>query len=207
MQTKLSKYVLTISVLIVLISLLTGACSAQLWQALPPYNILWPLWSPILSPPAPLTGVPTPIVSTLKKDTYLPIQPALVWDPSLPYFYLLYNYIPTSGINELLYFDPTEGAFNPIYSFKTWPPAYLLKPITTVTFTGTTTTISPNPLVLPTGYASLISFDPALWLNFWVPLVNTAYENLYGIFPNLLTASKLLPPSYVFTGTYAAPVI
>lgn len=179
---------------------------AQLWQAIPPYNVLWPLWSPVLSPINPLTATPTPLVSTLTKDTYLPQQPALVWDPSLPYYYLLYNYIPTTGTNELLYFDPTEGAFNPVYAFKVWPPSYLLQPVTTTTFTGTTTTISPNPLVLPTNYASLISFDPALWLNFWVPLVNIAYENLYGIFPGLLAASGILPTSYVFTGTYAPAI-
>ncbi|MBN2373145.1 hypothetical protein JXL19_05110 [bacterium] len=194
--------------ILVIFSLHSNNSCAQLWKPLPPYNILWPLWSPVLSPKDPLTGLPTPLVSSLTDKTYLPVQPALVWDPSLPYFYLLYNYVPLDGTaNQLLYFDPTEGAFSPVYSFKVWPPAYLLKPVTTTTYTGTVTSIVPAPLTLPTGYASLISFDPALWLNFWVPLVNPAYENLYGIYPSLLTASSILPASFVFSGSYTPAVI
>jgi len=181
---------------------------AQLWKAMPPYNVLWPLWSPLLSPPNPLTGVPTPLVSTLTKSTYLPVQPVPVWDPSLPYFYLLYNYVPIDGgLNELIFFDPTEGLFNPAYAFKLWPPASLLKAILTTTLVGTTTTIGPAPLTLPLNYATLISFDPILWLNFWVPLVNVGYQNLYGIYTNLLTASAILPTGWTYTGGFAAPVI
>lgn len=181
---------------------------AQLWKAIPPYNVLWPLWSPVLSPPNPLTGVPTPLVSSLTASTYLPVQPALVWDPSLPYYYLLYNYVPVDGgLNELIFFDPTEGAFNPAYAFKIWPPASLLKAITTTTLAGTTTTIGPAAITLPTNYASLISFDPILWLNFWVPLVNNAYQNLYGIYPNLLTATGILPTGWTYTGSFALPPV
>lgn len=203
------RYVLFLCILFfVVIHLIPSPCTAQLWKALPPYNILWPLWSPVLSPPAPLTGLPSPLVTSLDKNTYLPVQPALVWDPSLPYFYLLYNYVPVDGgANQLIFFDPTEGAFSPAYAFKVWPPAYLLKPVTSVTYTGTVTTITPDPLSLPLGYANLMSFDPALWLNFWVPLVNNAYQNLYGIYPDLLLASALISSSYAFTGTYAPAVI
>ena len=71
--------------------LFTNIGYAQLWKAIPPYNVLWPLWSPILSPPDPVTGLPSPLVTTLNESTYLPVQPAMVWDPSLPYFHLLYN--------------------------------------------------------------------------------------------------------------------
>jgi len=62
--------------------------SAQLyWQPMPPYNVLWPLWSPPLSPlvgPAdPITGLPTPvpIITSLSNNTILPVQPVLAWDP------------------------------------------------------------------------------------------------------------------------------
>ena len=72
--------------------------------------------------------------------------------------------------------------------------------------TGTTTTISPAAIALPTNYASLVSFDPSLWLNFWIPLVNNAYQNLYGIYPNLLTAADILSLNYIFTGTFAPPL-
>jgi hypothetical protein len=208
MKNRISKYILMACVcMIATFYLLPHTGLAQLWQPIPPYNVLWPLWSPILSPPNPLTGVPTPLITSLNKDTYLPIQPALVWDPSLPYYYLLYNYIPVDGgLNELIFFDPTEGAFNPVYSFKVWPPATLLEATVTTTLAGTTTTIGPSPIALPTGYGSLISFDPTLWLNFWIPLVNTAYQNLYGIFPNLLTAGDILPTGYTFTGSFAPAI-
>ena len=210
MKGKSSKYVLIFCLFIItLFCLFPDMGMAQLWQAIPPYNVLWPLWSPILSPPNPLTGVPTPLVTSLTNSTYLPIQPAFVWDPSLPYFHLLYNYVPVDlTANELIYFDPTEGAFNPVYSFKAWPPASLVGVTTTTTLAGTVSTTGPAPIALPANYASLISFDPTLWLNFWLPIVNTAYQNLYGIFPNLLVASDILPTGYAFTGTFApVPVI
>ena len=40
-----------------------------------------------------------------------------------------------------------------------------------------------------------------------VPVVNQAYQSLYGIFPNLLTASELVPVNYVFTGSFSAPAV
>jgi len=64
---------------------------AQLdWWPLPPYNTLWPLWSPVLSP-LNAFGIPVPIVNSLKPDTVLPVQPGLTWDPALKYPWLLYN--------------------------------------------------------------------------------------------------------------------
>ena len=38
------------------------------WWPLPPYNTLWPLWSPELSPVSPITGLPSPIVNSLYRD-------------------------------------------------------------------------------------------------------------------------------------------
>ncbi|MGA1825308.1 MAG: hypothetical protein ACMUIP_11670 [bacterium] len=52
----------------------------QYWSALPPYNLLCPLWSPVLSPPDPATGVPTPLVTELTPATVLPVEPVLAWD-------------------------------------------------------------------------------------------------------------------------------
>lgn len=199
--TYLKYFIILYSIFIVAaLWLVPETCCAQLWQALPPYNVLWPLWSPVLSPPNSLTGLPTPLVSELTKTTFLPVQPALVWDPRLPFFHLLYNYVPvSSGLNELIYFDPTQGVVSPAYSFRPWPPSSLLQLLTT--------TIAPAPIPLPANYANLISFDPAQWLNVMVPIVNQAYQSLYGIYPNLLTASAIVPANYVFSGSFAAPVV
>lgn len=56
-------------IIIVLLSssfFLRTSSYAQNWFNLPPYNILWPLWSsdllPDLSPVHPVTGLPTPLV-------------------------------------------------------------------------------------------------------------------------------------------------
>ena len=75
----------------VLSILVSPIAEAQYWQALPPYNTLWPLWNPILSPADPVTGFATPIVNNLSPSTILPVQPCLTWDPSWTYPFLLYN--------------------------------------------------------------------------------------------------------------------
>ena len=98
--------------------LCTPIVQAQYWAALPPYNTLWPLWSPPLSPTNPLTGLPTPIVSNLSPSTVLPVQPALTWDPYQDNPWLLYN-TPIG----MAYYDP-------IYGVEMWPPDYLKDPIT-----------------------------------------------------------------------------
>lgn len=189
---------LALTVILVSVFFVSRLLFAQGWTALPPYNVLWPLWSPALSPLDPVTGAPTPLVTTLNKNTFLPVQPALVWDPALPYFYLLYNYIPTYGDPVLKYFDPLEGFVSAFTSFKTWPPTYMQTAVTTATGTS----IVPAPIPLPLGYQTLYTFDPAAWLNFWVPLVNPFWQNYYGINPALLTAAQLLNPALTFTGTY-----
>ncbi|MGA1864012.1 MAG: hypothetical protein ACMUHX_03010 [bacterium] len=73
---------------------------AQYWAALPPYNLLWPLWSPILSPPDPITGLPSPLTTELTSSTILPVQPGLAWD-------LLANitFAQTYNISETLFMD------------------------------------------------------------------------------------------------------
>lgn len=189
MKFKMLKCILVSLMILLCIQLIPKALMAQYWTALPPYNVLWPLWSPALSPPSPLTGLPTPLLTSLTSNTILPVQPSLVWDPSLSYYYLLYNYFPAPGTTQVMYYDPLKaGLINP---FSSWPPSDLLS-----------TTGIPNPLTLPINYQSLLSFDPALWLNNWVPLSNIAWQNLFGVNPNLLLASALYPPNYVYTATY-----
>jgi len=87
----------------------------ELWTALPPYNVLWPLWSQDLSPVS--DGVPTPLISDLTRDTVLPVQPAIVWDPD--------------GLALIIYNKPESLGggltfFNEAYGFNPWPPSYLL---------------------------------------------------------------------------------
>ncbi len=175
---------------------------SQEWQALPPYNVLWPLWSPVLSPPDPVTGLPTPLLTSLTGDTVLPVEPALVWDPSLPFYYLLYNDI-SLGEPALKYFDATWGIFNYYDPFFSWPPEYL----TTIYDTGTDFLTVPNPIVLPDSYQTLFTFDPLQWINFWVPLVNTEYQYYYGLNPNLLPASSIIPSNYIFNGVFSPIII
>ncbi|MEW6381738.1 MAG: hypothetical protein AB1611_19340 [bacterium] len=129
---------------------------AQNWQALPPYNTLWPLWSPALSPVDPVTGMPTPIVSNLARTTVLPSQPGLTWDPAWPNPWLLYN--TPSG---MLFYDP-------LYGINPWPPSYLVDP----------TTGAPVPISLPSGYAALLP-TPATWIQTTVPIANPTYLAAY----------------------------
>ncbi|MCL6584674.1 MAG: hypothetical protein K6U11_13715 [bacterium] len=134
----------------------SSSAQAQNWQALPPYNTLWPLWSPALSPPDPVTNVPTPIVSNLAKTTVLPAQPGLTWDPAWPNPWLLYN--TPSG---LLFYDP-------LYGINLWPPSYLLDPVSGV----------PVPITLPAGYPALPPTSTT-WIQTTVPIANSTYLVAY----------------------------
>lgn len=195
MKSRLIKFFLIGLFIITSFCLITNLCMAQYWTALPPYNVLWPLWSPALSPLG-TTGVPTPLLTSLTNNTILPVQPSLVWDPAYSYFYLLYNYFPSPGVAQVMYYDPLKvGLLNP---FTAWPPSDLITP--TVTPTGLVSV--PAPITLPANYPSLLSFDPGLWLDNWVPLSNIAWQTLYGINPALLAATALYPANYVYTATY-----
>ncbi|MGA1868544.1 MAG: hypothetical protein ACMUJM_08340 [bacterium] len=141
----------------------TPLAHSQYWTNLPPYNTLWPLWSPVLSPADPLTGLPTPIVSSLTTDTVLPIQPGLTLDPTKKVLspYLLYN-TPLG----MAYYDP-------LYGVNLWPPSDLLDPIL-----GTPLPIN---LSLIKGW-SIIAPTSTAWLTTYVPIANNAYYNSYSTY-------------------------
>ncbi len=146
------KIVLVLFSFLILLGLaLSQVASAQdNWTALPPYNTLWPLWSPVLSPSDPITGVPTPIVTALTPNTVLPIEPGLTWNPYLANPWLLYN-TPLG----MVYFDP-------LFGLNSWPPNSFID-----------ASGLPVQLSLPVNYASLPPTD-ILWLNQNVSLANSA---------------------------------
>lgn len=161
---------------------------AQYWQALPPYNLLWPLWSPLLSPLT-TTGmpVPVPLLTSLDNTTVLPVQPVLAWDPAQMYPWLLYNIPPSFG-SGLTYFDP-------FYGLNPFPPPYLLD-----------TVGAPLPITLPAGYSALAPTeidDFAPYMSIGNILFNTIYPG--GDITSLLTPADIwgLPA----TGLPILPII
>ena len=168
---KTYKTILGIILFLGVISILfSPVAEAQYWQTLPPYNTLWPLWSPILSPPDPITGFATPIVTNLRPSTVLPIQPCLTWDPSWLYPFLLYN-TPLG----MAYYDPAQGV-------NLWPPKYLIDPLTG----------GPLPLSLPSYY---VNYGPSSsdWLLNNVQTANLSYIATYPSFA-LAANPIVLPP-------------
>ncbi|MGA1868295.1 MAG: hypothetical protein ACMUJM_07085 [bacterium] len=155
---------------------------AQYWQALPPYNILWPLWTDALSPEDPITNFPAPLVNSLTSTTQLPVMPAFVWDIGhnniwgFPYF--LYNAPVVLG-SGLYYYDMITG-FNPFP-----PPNYTLAE----------GEIFINPL--PVGYEYLIPSSQFMNFGWLTILANNEYvSNFYGIpgalgYYDLLQADEL----------------
>lgn len=169
-------FILIISVYLIF----PNAIRAQYWAAIPPYNVLWPLFSPVLSPIDPITGLPTPLVTSLTNNTILPVQPALVFDPCQPNVagmgFLVYNTPPAFG-SGLTYWDPYYG-LNP------WPPSYMLDPITG----------APLPIALPTGWSFLVpgSLIELKHFEWFVPLGNAAFSLEFGVpFSSLLTPADI----------------
>jgi len=162
-------------VAMVLISI--PCAQAQYWSAMPPYNLLWPLWSPVYSPADPLTGVATPLLSSLSGSTTLPVSPAMVWDPSLQFPWLLYN-IPSVLGGGLTFFDPYYG-LNP------FPPPYLID-------SGL-----PLPITLPLGYDLLPPTDIADFGPF-VTQGNLSYALQYPVTQFGLPLSSLLTPAQIW---------
>lgn len=145
---------------IILFFILINFAQGQNWTSLPPYNTLWPLWSPALSPVDQSTGLPVPIVDNLRPDIILPVQPGLTWDPAWDYPWLLFN--TPSGL----------GYFDQIYGFNAWPPPHLID-----------SSGAALPLLLKgKGWQF---FAPTLidWGQQYVPLANITYALLYGLDP------------------------
>ncbi|MGA1875269.1 MAG: hypothetical protein ACMUIA_06660 [bacterium] len=158
-------------IVFIALGLITSSIAhGQYWQAMPPYNTLWPLWSPTLSPIDATTGLPTPIVTSLSRDTVLPVQPGLTWNPYRATPWLLYN-TPVG----LAYYDPLIGV-------GLWPHLSLLVPKIGL----------PLTLTLPSGYSSLAPTDSA-WISSAVPWANQVYSAIY---PYL---QSLTPPPTGFT--------
>ncbi|MEW5801856.1 MAG: hypothetical protein AB1847_07085 [bacterium] len=174
------KAVIFLFIFITLISisiLLPALVQAQAnWAAMPPYNVLWPLWSPALSPGG------TPLVTNLTRNTILPVQPALAWDPLQPAGtgvpWALYN-TPTAFGGGLLYFDLYYG-LNP------WPPSYMVDAVSG----------APKPITLPLSWSVLLP-TALKGLEYYVPLANAVYSYQYGVpLTSLLTSASIwgLPP-------------
>jgi len=168
-----TKIILSFSLLLALLVLNASILWCQYWTALPPYNTLWPLWSPALSPVDLLSGLPMPIVTSLAATTVLPVQPGLTWDPSMQYPWLLYN----SPFGSLLFFDA-------IFGINPWPPASFTTPVPTVIIGPAGTIV---PITLPANFGSLPPTDP-LWLLATVPLANDYYAAAYRYYTSLAPA-------------------
>jgi hypothetical protein len=160
--------------------LILSSAWAQTWVALPPYNILYPLWSPVLSPVDPLTGVPTPLISELSSTTVLPVQPVLGWNPNG------YSW-PMSIVPPNLFYNSPMGVmfFDAIYGLNPWPPSSFLDPVTG----------GPIPIALPVRYSYLPLLETKT-SEFLVELANLTYMVGFGaglgIDPtSLLTAAQI----------------
>ena len=139
--------------------IMTSSVSAQYWANMGPYNVLWPLWSEALSPIDPITGVPTPLVTSLTSGTQLPVMPAFVWDIEQITPWFLYN-APASLGGALYYFDILTG-------FNTFPPPDHLLPAGG---------IFANPL--PLGYEYLVpDFEH---FDLFGLVANNAYISAFG---------------------------
>jgi len=177
----LKSAILCVLLLVLVLSFSFLVC-AQTWQALPPYNFLWPLWSPALSPVDPATGLKAPIISELYNSTVLPLQPGLVWNPIFDNPYFLYN----SPVG-LQYYDI-------IYGMNPWPPAYSLD------LKG-----APIPLNLPVGYQYLPPTN-SVWIQDNLPIANQSYLAQYPTWA-LAAYNATLPPKLVGLDPWLASLI
>ncbi len=171
---KLSKLFLVI-LTIAILGCFSVVQAQDYWTALPPYNTLWPLWSPALSP-LDAAGVATPLITSLAPSTILPVQPGLTWNPSLDYPWLLYN--TPSG---LAYYDP-------FYGVNTWPASSLID-----------SAGAALPIALPDLYNTLPPTSSA-WLG-----QNVFFGNYYFLesYPSLLAATD--PAVLLASATFLLP--
>ena len=168
----LRKSIIFICFIIFFCLILIPPAQSQNWESIPPYNTLWPLWSPILSPVDATTQLPTPIVNSLNRFTILPYQPALTWDPYMPYPWMLYN-TPFG----LAFYDVTQD------DVFMWPPIHLVNWLS----------FEPSPISLPAGYSAYPPISTT-FLSEYIPLANEAYTDQYGVNAFLLNALQLVAP-------------
>jgi len=178
-------HILIITILFPVIKCQTVDAQFDSWAAMPPYNTLWPLWSSVLSPVDALSGLPTPLITSLVPETVLPIQPGLTWDPAMRYPWMLYN-TPLG----MAYYDTFTGV-------NLWPPPSLTNIITGL----------PIELSLPLGYATLPG--PPFFLTFLqsdVPAANSSYQTYYN--SNFFTIAPPVLPATAFyqTATIASAI-
>ena len=169
------KYLLLIITLIIICALTGMYVLAQEWALMPPYNLLWPLWSQVYSPPDPVTGLPTPLLSEVTSNTILPIQPVYLYNP--------YGYEFPMGFIQpwLLYNSPTGVVFfDTMFGITPFPPPELLDPITG----------APAPIALPLNY-SLLAIPPLSLALYLFELSNASYQIAYGIDLGVNPASLL----------------
>ncbi|MGA1791353.1 MAG: hypothetical protein ACMUIM_07700 [bacterium] len=180
-------------ILIITISIMMGLAfahtiQAQNWQALPPYNILWPLWSPALSPVDPITGVPTPLINELASNTILPVQPILGLNPNA------YSW-PMSIVMPWFFFNGPTGVqfFDVLYGLNPWPPPSFLDAAG-----------APIPITLPLLY-SLSPLPDLKETQYIFELANLTYllgfGDILGIQPaSLLTFADIWGTPIFFAG-------
>ena len=184
--------VLLIMTLTILVGLVFFThAQAQYWTAMAPYNVLWPLWSPALSPVNPVTGLATPLVTSITRDTILPVQPAMLWDPASPG--ANNGPLPWLAYNAPLAFGGGLMIWDQYYGMRPFPPDYMLDPISS----------APLPIPLPLSYWRLepIGFEEINAYHFL--LGNLAYSSIYGApLANLLTAAEFWGIPALTAGIY-----
>lgn len=166
-MVKERKFLILLLSFFIITGLLIGSMvMAQFWTNLPPYNILWPLWSPTLSPPDPITGVPTPLITELSSSTILPVQPVLGMNP-----YTIES--PMGDLFPYLFYNSPGGVvfFDLFYGLNPWPPPNFLDAAG-----------APVPLALPIGwsYLAVPTWRLSVEYQYFVDLANLSYLIAYG---------------------------
>lgn len=152
------------SLIVVLVFLMQPIVHAQDWAIMPPYNLLWPLWSPVYSPPDPITGIPTPLLNQVTGNTILPIQPIYLFNPNGYEF-------PMGYIQPWLLYNSPGGAvyFDVVYGLNPFPPPELIDSITGL----------PIPIPLPLNWSTL-AIPPLSLALYLFELGNLSYMIGYG---------------------------
>ena len=189
------KYYPILLLILGMILLSFQVAQTQNWVAMPPYNVLWPLWSPILSP-LNAAGIPTPLVTELTRNTILPVQPCIAYDP-----YILDLPGPATGWPMgwqppwLLYNGPAGLLFfDTLYGLNPWPPPSFLDAATG----------APIPITLPLLY-SLSPLPDLKETQYIFELANLTYllgyGDILGVAPaSLLTFADIWPSPIFFAG-------